>query len=145
MILYLDTSALVKRYLIEAGSPEVNQWISMAQPVSTALITRAEMSAAISRAGRLGWISKEQSQHALELFRSEWELLGRLPINEATVRRADVLACQYDLRGYDAIHLACALLYQEGLGESVSLATYDRLLWQAGKATGLTVLPTSSP
>ena len=142
MILYLDTSALVKRYLVEAGTLEVNLWIGQAHPASTSLITRAEMGAAISRAERTGWINADQRDLALGLFRAEWEMLGRLPINEATVRRADALACQHGLRGYDAVHLACALLYRDGLGEPVTLATYDRLLWQAGQTEGLPVLPT---
>jgi uncharacterized protein len=57
------------------------------------------------------------------------------------VLRADDLAC-YGLRGFDAIHLACALIYREGLGEAVTLATYDRRLWQAGQSEGLQALPT---
>ena len=59
--------------------------------------------------------------------------------------RADELACRHGMRGYDAIHLACALLYRDGLGEPVTLATYDRLLWQAAQAEGLPVLPTTMP
>ena len=141
MILYLDTSALVKRYLVEEGSLQVKQWISVAQPASTSLITRAEMGAAITKAVHLSWISAEQGQYALQWFRSEWETFGRLPISDATVRRADELACKHGLRGYDAVHLACVLMYQEGLNEPVALATFDRLLWQAGQSEGLAMLP----
>ena len=141
MIVYVDTSALVKRYLFETGSIEVNQWIGQASLVATSLITRAEMGAAITKALRLNWISSEQGQSILQLFRSEWEMLGRIPIHEATVRRADELACTHGLRGYDAVHLACALIYREGLGEPVTLVTYDRLLWQAGKLERLFLLP----
>jgi predicted nucleic acid-binding protein len=79
----------------------------------------------------------------LQWFRSEWEMFGRLPVNEATVQRADALACQHGLRGYDAVHLACALLYRDGLGESITLATFDRALWQAARAEGLGLLPDS--
>jgi predicted nucleic acid-binding protein len=141
MILYLDTSALAKRYLAEVGGPDVRQWISQARPIATGIITRAELAAAIHRAGRLGWINAVESAAALSLFRAEWDLLGRLPVSEATVRRADELAGRHGLRGFDAIHLACALLFQEALGEAVTMATYDRLLWQAASAEGLAVLP----
>ena len=141
MILYLDTSALVKRYLVEAGTAEVIQWIGKARPTSTSLVTRAEMGAAITKAVRMTWISAEQGQYALEWFRSEWETLGRLPVSEATVSRADELACMHGLRGFDSIHLACALIYRDSLREAVTLATYDRVLWQASKAESLLVLP----
>lgn len=141
MILYLDTSALAKRYLAEAGSADVKQWLQQARPIATGLITRAELAAAIHRAGRLGWINAAEYTAALNLFRAEWELLGRLPVSEATVRRADELAGRHGLRGFDAIHLACALLFQEALGQAVTMVTYDRLLWQAASAEGLAVLP----
>jgi len=141
MILYLDTSALVKRYLVEEGTEEVKDWISQARPVNTCLITRAEMAAAITKAVRMHYISEEEAQFAIQRFRSEWEIVGRLPVNEVTVLRADDLACRHGLRGYDAVHLACALLYKEGLDEPVTLATFDRELWQAARAEGLQVLP----
>jgi predicted nucleic acid-binding protein len=145
MILYLDSSALVKRYVAESGSPEVNQWISIALPSATSLVTRAEVAAAICRAAHLGWVEAAESRRALEAFSTEWETLGRLPVLEATVRRAADLACRHNLRGYDAVHLACALLYQDGLGLPVTLATFDRLLWQAGQAEGLALLPEIMP
>ena len=145
MILYLDTSALIKRYMIEPGSEDVKAWMRQSRLASTSIITRAEMGAAISKATRMNWINMEQGQQALQWFRSEWEMFGRLPVNEATVQRADGLACLYGLRGYDAVHLACVLLYRDGLGESIRLATYDRALWQAGRMEGLGLLPDSLP
>ena len=55
--------------------------------------------------------------------------------------RAASLAWEYGLRGYDAVHLATALLWQETIGEPVTLATFDRQLWQAGDQAGLTTWP----
>lgn len=141
MILYLDTSALVKRYIVEAGTPEVQAWIAAARLVNVSVIARAEMGAAVSKAARMGWLSAEQGQFALEWFRSEWESYGRLPVSEAAVQLADTLACRYGLRGFDAVHLACALLYHQGLGEPLSFACYDRDLWQAAREEGLEMLP----
>jgi predicted nucleic acid-binding protein len=77
----------------------------------------------------------------LSTFRAEWEAFGRLPILEATVRRADELACRYSLRSYVAVHLACALLYQDGLGLPVTLVTFDRELCDAAMAEGMARLP----
>ena len=57
------------------------------------------------------------------------------------MRRADELACRYGLRGFGAVHLAGAMIYQEGLGVSVTLLTYDRELWEAGRGEGLKMLP----
>ena len=141
MILYMDASALVKRYVAEAGSVEVNSWIKVAQMVTTALVSRAELSAALNCAVRGQMINSTDCQYALDLFRSEWESIVRLPVSEITVQRADFLACRYNLRGYDAVHLACALIWQESIGNPLTLVTYDQQLRQAASDEGLALLP----
>ena len=141
MILYLDASALVKRYIIEPGSDQVNAWIAAADAVVTGLITRTEVAAAICRAGRMEMIDPTEVWQAVDHLRTEWESLERLPITEATVARGDLLACEYGLRGYDAVHLATAILWQESLGDPVTIATYDTQLRVAAKRMGMAVLP----
>jgi predicted nucleic acid-binding protein len=141
VILYLDASALVKRYIQEMDSDKVNAWIDAAEMVVTGLITRVEVAAAIARVGRMNLITPEEALIALRLFRSEWESFQRLPINENTVMRGDVLAYEHNLRGYDAIHLACALIWQETLGLPVTLASFDGQLIQAARDIQIAYLP----
>jgi uncharacterized protein len=141
MILYLDASALVKRYIAENNSEQVNGWIGAAEMVVTSLITRVEVAAAIARAQRMKIITQEDATAALRLFRSEWESFQRLPITENTVMRGDFLACDHNLRGFDATHLASALIWQESLGLPVTLATFDGQLLQAAKEANLRFLP----
>lgn len=141
MNLYLDASALVKRYIAENSSKEVNAWIGEANLVVTSLITRVEVAAAITRARRMKIINADESDAALNQFRSEWESFQRLSITENTVIRGDLLACEHNLREFDATHLACALIWQESLGFPVTLATFDGELVQAAKTLSVTVLP----
>lgn len=141
MIVYLDASALVKRYIAEAGSQEVGQLIASADILGTSLITRAEVGAAIARAVRTRALSQEHGRVASEVFRIQWADLVRLQITESAVARADVLAWQHELRGYDAVHLAVALIWQETIAEPVTLATFDLQLWQSGKAADLAIWP----
>jgi predicted nucleic acid-binding protein len=141
MILYLDASALVKRYIAEIGSEQVNHWIADADSVVTVIITRTEVAAAISRAERMKLISDHDAQNVLEVFRAEWEIYQRLPVTEVTVVRGDYLACRFGLRGYDAVHLAAAILWQETLGEPVTIASFDTQLREAAGKLGIAVLP----
>ena len=141
MILYLDTSALIKRYINETGSPDVWEWIHSAQDKATVLITRAEMSSAINRLLRMKYLSEEEHASALAEFRADWMNFHRLPITEALVARADALACEHNLRGYAAVHLAAALNWQELLELPVTLVTYDRELSEAAQALGMAVYP----
>ena len=48
MIVYLDASALVKRYVEEAGSDEVASLIDGATVVGTSIVSRAEVAAALA-------------------------------------------------------------------------------------------------
>ena len=57
MILYADTSALIKRYILEAGSDEFRQLVAAAQIVGTSRIALAEANAALARAARMGKVS----------------------------------------------------------------------------------------
>jgi predicted nucleic acid-binding protein len=139
--MYLDASALVKRYIQEKESERVNAWIVAAEMSVTGLITRVELAAAIARAGRMKLISPEGALAALRQFRSEWGSFHRLPITENTVIRGDALAYEHNLRGYDAIHLACALIWQETLGMPVTLASFDGQLIEAARNVKMAFLP----
>jgi uncharacterized protein len=141
MILYLDASALVKCYIAEKHSPDVNAWIATAEVVVTSLVTRSEVAAAIGRVRRMKVIPDDQALAALETFREDWGRLQRLPVSEVTVERADNLAWELNLRGYDAIHLAAAILWQETLNLPVTIATFDLQLDEAAKIMGMDVLP----
>jgi predicted nucleic acid-binding protein len=145
MIVYLDASALVKRYLIEPGTDDVARLIAAADGVGTSLISRAETSAALAKAVRVGALTRAGGAAALQVFRREWPLLIRVQATEMVLTRADALAWEQNLRGYDAVHLASALLWQEGLGEAVTLATFDRQLWDAARAQGMAVSPDDWP
>jgi len=141
MIPYLDASALVKRYVREAGSDDVGQLLAQAEIIGTSLITRAEVAAALARAAGMGLVERDEAEAALLVFRAEWPRLARVQLTEPLIGRADAVAWDYGLRGYNAVHLASAIYWQESLHQAVMLATYDRELWHAGEAAGLLVWP----
>lgn len=141
MIVYLDASALVKRYVDETGSADVDRLIAGAPVVGTAVISRAEVAAALARAARMNVLSRDEARAALQVFRAQWPDLVRLQLTEAILSQADVLAWDYGLRGYDAVHLAVACFWQASLGEPVVLATFDYQLWEASAAAGLRAWP----
>lgn len=145
MILYLDASALVKRYVAEAGSSEVAAAIGSGRLLATAVISRAEVTAALARAVRLKFVTRKAATAGLSDFEADWPDLIRLEVSEAVVARAASVAWQQGLRGYDAVHLASALHWQEALGEAVTLATYDRELWRGAQASGLLRWPADLP
>lgn len=145
MILYLDTSALVKRYVVEPGSKEVIALIEQADSVGSTMLTQVEMASALAKAVRMNWVKTENAEIAWQDFLSQWPSIARLSVTPGLVERAAHLAREYGLRGYDAIHFASALIWQEMLEMPVRLATFDRELWQTAKKAGMTVWPDSLP
>ena len=141
MIIYLDASALVKRYLAEAGSPEVSRLIADSTAIGTSLVSRAEVAAAIARSVRAGGLLRPAGQKALQALSLEWVDLMPLPVSASLVARASELAWTHGLRGYDAIHLSSALLWQEDLGEPVVRATFDGELGEAARHAGMQTWP----
>ena len=141
MIVYFDSSALVKRYIAEPASAQVESLVAEAGIAATSLITRAEVAAALARAVRMNWLTHNVAARALKTFQQHWSMLFRLNIREVTIERAEGLAWEQGLRGYDAVHLASALLWQSGLSQPVTLATFDRQLWDAAQLAGLEVWP----
>jgi len=141
MILYADSSALAKRYLSEPDSKAVESLIRGADVVGSSIITRAEVSAALAKAVRMNWLAHATGERILKSFRQYWLDVAALPINDTLVAEADALAWHYGLRGYDAVHLASALLWRTALGEQIVLATFDRQLWDGAKQAGLDVWP----
>lgn len=145
MILYLDASTLVKRYISEPGTPEVEKAISSAGVVGTSIISRAEVSAALAKAIRTVTLTREKAASALQVFRSEWPNLVRIQTTEMLIAQADALAWELSLRGYDAVHLASALLLKESMDEEVEMATFDLQLWKASQKRGLIVFLDNLP
>src|SRR5712692_2638038 len=95
MIVYADASMLVKRYLVEGGSNQVDTLLRPPTLAGTAMITRAEVAAALSKAARLGALTRAAAGRSLGEFRRHWPNYLRLRLNEAVVARADELAWEH--------------------------------------------------
>jgi uncharacterized protein len=138
---YLDTSVLVQQYLEELDSVRVKAFLLSVETPAVSLVVRAETSAAFAKASRLNWVTRDAAAAALGLFRADWPSLTRLAVTEAVMAEADRMAWAHGLRGYDAVHLASAALWQDAMGSPVTVATFDRQLWDAAAAIGMDVWP----
>lgn len=145
MIVYADTSALVKLFVTEANSNSTRYTFQQAEALGTGLLTRAELGSALARGAQRGLFSGNEAQTARRRLQLVWPTWIHIAMNENLVSRAEALAWQYKLRGYDSIHLAAAQIWQEQIGHPVTLATFDQELWEAAPLAGLEVWPESAP
>lgn len=141
MILYLDTSALVKLYVRERGSALVHRRVAEAEVIATSLVAYAEARAAFARLKRERPASGKRHRARIEQLDRDWERYARIELAPAVVRSAGDLAEQHGLRGFDAIHLASAKWLESADAGDVTFAAFDRRLAEAASAAGMPVIP----
>jgi predicted nucleic acid-binding protein len=143
---YLDTSALIKRYVIETGSGWIRE---LAVPtnnnlLATCRVTGVEVACALSRRQREASLSPTDYTNALQAFRYDMLTQYRLvEVDAALVDLAITLAKRHPLRAYDVMQLASAMLVSQVLLDAslpplIFLSADDRLL-NAAQAEGLAV------
>ena len=144
MVLYVDSSALVKRYIAEAESDDVIAVMDDAVAVATSLITRTEVAAALWRAVRKRRVDAKGARQARREFLEDWADFGKVPVTDTLVARGDELAWNHKLRAYDAVQLAAALACQDTigtLGVEMMFACFDNDLAEAAGEAGLQTWP----
>ncbi len=137
MIVYLDTSSLVKLYIEEEGSGEVALLVNRSEITATSLVAYAEAKAAFARRFREAAFT-ENEYNRLKLFLGEeWPRYLVLNLTERMVHLAGDLAEKHALRGFDAIHLASALMLRSELSSPVVFSCFDNHLLKAAVMEGL--------
>jgi uncharacterized protein len=113
---FLDTSALIKRYIEESG----HHWVTMiCQPdrSNTLYISQATMVEAIAticRKAREQNITVAHRNELITKFRKDYRSHYRVTrVTNAIYTKAGNLCTRHKLRAYDAVQLACALAVRD--------------------------------
>lgn len=146
-IFFMDSSALVKRYVAEVGSEWILHVCEAQNPkslvrsnlVMVAEITLVEVAAAIAkRVKRTKELGEAEGNDAYKLFVEHYENEYKVnSLTPALVRVAVDLARKHALRAYDAVQLATALDAKNLLKAndlSLTFVASDNTLLQAARA-----------
>jgi predicted nucleic acid-binding protein len=109
---FLDSSAVVKRYIQETGSLWVSHLFdpTLNNEVFIAVVTPVEVVAAITRRALGGSLPSTVAALACGNFQTDWQSdYQAVELTESVIKRAVSLAETHGLRGYDAVQLAAAL------------------------------------
>ena len=139
--LYCDASALVKLYVPEAGSDELNQALRKRRDVLISDLAVTEIVSSLARRRREGALTAAIAArlHRAILSHAGKGVYRRVELLPETHREAERLLLAAEsvaLRAADALHLALAIS-----GDAASVLTYDRRLADAARTVGLTVFP----
>lgn len=140
MAAYLDSSVLVKRYVREPGSENVDRLFTEAAPLLVSAIALAECLAALGRQRSDGSLSERAYGRARRACVEEWASLNVIAVSGAVQERVADLLDRFTLRGMDALHLASALWTQAAIGGDLSFVCSDRRLAEAARRVGLRVI-----
>lgn len=140
MILFCDTSALLKLYIVETGSDAVRAQVSEAEAVAVCRIAWAEAHAALSRRAREVQEDAPVIEQAKAALARDWPHYLVMEVDQKLVERAGNYADTFALRGYDSIQLAAAFETGRISQSPICFACFDVRLNKAASVLGMTCL-----
>jgi predicted nucleic acid-binding protein len=130
-LLFVDTSALLRRYVRDRHRGTVQDAMSEASVWCASALARTETQVALHRAA----VTPGQQVNLWRTLRDDWEAFWVVPLDDRCLARSVEIAATYGVRTVDAVHLAAA----DRLPRPVRYLTFDRHQVPAAVALGLDV------
>jgi uncharacterized protein len=140
VILYLDTSTLVKLYVPEAESAKIRQVVEAVEVVASSRLSYVEARAAFARKLRECGVTRRDYRTVLQDFDRDWQSYFIVNVSDILVKVAAELAEKHALRAYDGIHLASAVTVRRQGEQPVTFSSSDGRLSQAARREGLKIV-----
>ena len=139
-MIYLDSSALVKRYLRETGSDAVQSIVRAERTIATSKLTYPEMLSALMRKHRAGEVEQNSLRTVIDKFESDWYHFFVIEFHDELLPTVRTLLRKYPLKGTDTVHLSSALWLGRAAGENVTFVASDLNLLKAAEAENLDII-----
>ena len=140
MILFCDTSALLKLYIVESGSEALKARVVEVEAVAVCRVAWAEAHAALSRRAREVPGDAPVIEQAKAALAQDWPRFVVMEVDQALVERAGNYADTFALRGYDSIQLAAAFEAGRIAQSPICFACFDARLNKAADVLGMACL-----
>lgn len=132
MITYVDASVLIKILIDEPGTDQARRLWSVAEELASVTLVAVEARAALAAARRGRRLTPARYRRAVAYLGDLLDRLDLVGVGDELIEQAGDLAESAALRGYDAVHLAGALLVEASV-----MASADRDLCAAAERHGL--------
>ena len=139
MIHFLDSSALVKRYIDEEGSAVIGLLFRGRKVLAVSRLAEVEVPLAIARRARRGDLRESDARAHGEQVLRDLKTCRVVELRTRTFERARSLGWAHGLRAYDALQLASATRLKIETGMSLTFWSADGGLNAAAAAEGLRV------
>jgi len=136
-LLFLDTSSLVKLYVLEDDSDALAASAASARELVVSALAEFEFLSAIGRRSKDGELTAKQYEHLRSSFYADWsEVYVQQPLNDNVYAEARLLLATYRLRTLDAFQLASAISYSNFSKEKPVFVTADSALQEVATREG---------
>ncbi|MFH2045147.1 MAG: type II toxin-antitoxin system VapC family toxin [Pseudomonadota bacterium] len=132
MRLLVDSSSFAKRYIQEAGSEQLDEFLQRASELAVCVILVTELFSALNRRLREGVLSSKDYRKAKELLLNDVSDATVLQLTPAVISRSAYLLENSVLRAMDSLHVACALEWKADL-----FVTSDKRQFDSAVSSGL--------
>lgn len=137
---FFDSSALVKRYVAEAGRETVDFLVETAGVGAVSRLAYAEVLAALYRRRSAMPVDDAAFAAGVAAFREDWRALTVVEMTAEALGQVDQVIEKHRLRGADSIHLATALWLRRMALADLVLVAADRELLAAARREGFAVI-----
>lgn len=128
MFVFLDTSALLKLYVMEEESEAIRSIVDSDADVVVSSLSYVEAHSGLARRLRDGSVARRDVATLIGAFDADWFQYGKVHVDESILRRAAKLCLKHPVRSLDAIQLATALFVSEHQDEPFVFLTSDKRL-----------------
>lgn len=132
MTLFLDTSALLRRYVADGERPLVIETMTADPTWVASSLTRTELQLALHAAAG----SPTGQRELWAAVRDDWEAFWEIPVDARCLARATEIGARYGLALVDALHLAAAAR----LPGPIQFLTFERQQIPAAADLGFAVI-----
>ena len=137
MILFCDTSALLKLFILEEHTDAVVAAAAAADALAVSRLAWPEFMSALARRGRESPRDAPALAQARQEWVARWADFVVVEVNQSLVELAGDYAEAFALRAYDSVQLAALQTLRLQSGEDVRLACFDSRLVKAAAVLGV--------
>jgi predicted nucleic acid-binding protein len=137
LILFCDSSALVKLYLQEDDSGAVRSQAAASELLAVCRIAWVEVMSALAKRARERPQDTAAIAKARERFEADWPRYLCLELTQELAELAGDYADTFALRAYDSVQLAAAELARRDMPGELQFACFDLRLIKAARVLGI--------
>ena len=138
---FWDTSAIVPLYVLEPNTSVVRELLAADSSIIVWWGTHTECISALMRQVRNGNISATEERACRNVLHTLAQSWSEIQPSDALRSMAERLLAVHSLRSADALQLAAAIQWCQGLTTDQGLITFDQRMREAAYREGFTVLP----